>query len=266
MPGHAPSQLLAFGPAIICFAERPSGVLAAISSCTLGSCIAVAQMSQRSWCHLCTAPIVTISEHLLAASSAAHLCGTSASRVVCSCCCSESEFKGILAQLVKAGKLPEKLEASWIDFYDVYKQTVTNSGVADPELVATKIQCTIADCVINQFMDPYTFPSAHKRLLEPYNYYNFGQRYVSSLIDFNNSFVGHAERWNKIAEQLAAGENVVLLANHQTEADPGVFAHMLESSQPKLATDVIYVAGDRVVTDALCKPFSMGRNLFCVHR
>lgn len=28
---------------------------------------------------------------------------------------------------------------------------------------------------------------------------------------------------------------------------------------------MIYVAGDRVVTDPLCKPFSMGRNLFCVH-
>eukprot|EP00878_Enallax_costatus_P014104 GHUV01014753.1.p1 GENE.GHUV01014753.1~~GHUV01014753.1.p1 ORF type:complete len:236 (+),score=74.59 GHUV01014753.1:222-929(+) len=179
---------------------------------------------------------------------------------------SEAEFKGILAQLVKAGKLPGKLQASWIDFYDVYKQTVVNSGVADPELVTTKIQCTIADCVINQLIDPYTFPSAHKRLLEPYNYYNFGQRYVSSLINLNNSFLGHAERWNKIAEQLAAGHNVVLLANHQTEADPGVFAHMLESSHPNLATDVIYVAGDRVVTDALCKPFSMGRNLFCVHR
>jgi glycerol-3-phosphate O-acyltransferase len=58
---------------------------------------------------------------------------------------------------------------------------------------------------------------------------------------------------------------VVLLANHQTEADPGVFAHMLAASHHSLATDVIYVAGDRVVTDALCKPFSMGRNLFCVH-
>jgi len=26
-----------------------------------------------------------------------------------------------------------------------------------------------------------------------------------------------------------------------------------------------YIAGDRVVADPLCKPFSMGRNLFCVH-
>lgn len=65
---------------------------------------------------------------------------------------------------------------------------------------------------------------------------------------------------------LDAGNNVVLLANHQTEADPGIFAHMTASLHPKMATDVIYVAGDRVVTDALCKPFSMGRNLFCVHR
>ena len=44
-----------------------------------------------------------------------------------------------------------------------------------------------------------------------------------------------------------------------------VWALLLERTHPNLATDVIYVAGDRVVTDPLCKPFSMGRNLFCVH-
>lgn len=142
---------------------------------------------------------------------------------------------------------------------------MVSSGVAQPELVATTIQATIADCVLNQFLDPYTFPSAHSRLLEPYNYYAFGQRYVGSLINFSTSQLGHASRWDSVAEALAAGHNVVLLANHQTEADPGVFAHMLAASHPDLAADVIYVAGDRVVTDALCKPFSMGRNLFCVH-
>lgn len=44
-----------------------------------------------------------------------------------------------------------------------------------------------------------------------------------------------------------------------------MWALLLEKTHPQLATDVIYVAGDRVVTDPLCKPFSMGRNLFCVH-
>ena len=100
---------------------------------------------------------------------------------------------------------------------------------------------------------------------KPYNYYEFGQRYVGSLIDWSRSVLGAPDRWAGIAAQLAAGENVVLLANHQTEADPGVFAHMLAAAHPSMATDVIYVAGDRVVTDPLCKPFSMGRNLFCVH-
>lgn len=28
---------------------------------------------------------------------------------------------------------------------------------------------------------------------------------------------------------------------------------------------IMYVAGDRVITDPLCKPFSMGRNLICVY-
>ena len=45
-----------------------------------------------------------------------------------------------------------------------------------------------------------------------------------------------------------------------------MWALVLEATHPGLATDVVYVAGDRVVTDPLCKPFSMGRNLFCVHR
>ena len=36
-------------------------------------------------------------------------------------------------------------------------------------------------------------------------------------------------------------------------------------SHPGLGERVTYVAGDRVVTDLLCKPFSMGKNLLCVH-
>ena len=34
---------------------------------------------------------------------------------------------------------------------------------------------SIADRVCDQFVHPYTFPSFHTRILEPYNYYNFGQ-------------------------------------------------------------------------------------------
>jgi glycerol-3-phosphate O-acyltransferase len=116
-----------------------------------------------------------------------------------------------------------------------------------------------------QVSQPYIFPSHHRRILQPYNYYNFGQRYIRGLVDFEKSLVGHIGTMKQIASQLAAGDNVILLANHQTEADPAVFALLLEAELPSVATDVIYVAGDRVVTDPLCAPFSMGRNLFCVH-
>lgn len=34
-------------------------------------------------------------------------------------------------------------------------------------------------------MNPYTFPSFHSRILEPYDYYEFGQRYVRHLVNFN---------------------------------------------------------------------------------
>ncbi|KAJ0769314.1 Glycerol-3-phosphate acyltransferase [Helianthus annuus] len=66
-------------------------------------------------------------------------------------------------------------------------------------------------------------------------------------------------------EQLKQGENVILISNHQSEADPAVIALLLETTNPYISENIIYVAGDRVITDPLCKPFSMGRNLLCVY-
>nr|BBG28520.1 glycerol-3-phosphate-O-acyltransferase [Coccomyxa sp. Obi] len=179
---------------------------------------------------------------------------------------SEEQFKAVLKAGVAAKKIPEQLVPGFLDFYNNYKTAVVNSGVpgADERRVA-QVMGAIADRVCDQFVNPYTFPSFHQRILEPYNYYQFGQNYVRNLINFDISVVGHLENFDKAAEYLARGDNVIMLANHQTEADPAVWALLLEHTHPNLATDVIYVAGDRVVTDPLCKPFSMGRNLFCVH-
>ena len=38
-----------------------------------------------------------------------------------------------------------------------------------------------------EFRDPYSFPSFHTRIQAPYNYYEFGQRYVRNLINFEKS-------------------------------------------------------------------------------
>jgi glycerol-3-phosphate O-acyltransferase len=41
------------------------------------------------------------------------------------------------------------------------------------------------------------------------------------LINFDISVLGHLENFDKMAAYLEEGHNVIMLANHQTEADPG---------------------------------------------
>jgi len=62
-----------------------------------------------------------------------------------------------------------------------------------------------------------------------------------------------------------AGENVILFANHQSEGDAAFIPLLTEVSHPGLGEMVTYVAGDRVITYLLAKPFSMGKNLLCVN-
>ena len=64
--------------------------------------------------------------------------------------------------------------------------------------------------------------------------------------------------------QVKDGDNVVLFANHQSEADPQIFSVLLDPKYPGFAEQTIFVAGDRVTTDLLAGPFSMGRNLLCI--
>jgi glycerol-3-phosphate O-acyltransferase len=68
-----------------------------------------------------------------------------------------------------------------------------------------------------------------------------------------------------ISQFLKRKENVVLLANHQTETDPQAIAILLEKEYPEIAESIIYVAGERVVTDPLAIPFSMGCDLLCIY-
>jgi glycerol-3-phosphate O-acyltransferase len=178
----------------------------------------------------------------------------------------EESFMAALDKEVENGRIPKQLVPLWTDFFANHKKAILSANLPthDMKLVA-EVQASIADTVINQLVNPYKFPSFHKSMTEPYDYFAFGQKYVGSLIDFTKSYLGHRERFDAMENQLNAGDNVIILANHQSEADPGIWAHMLIHTHPALAKKICYVAGDRVVTDALCTPFSMGRNLYCVH-
>lgn len=112
--------------------------------------------------------------------------------------------------------------------------------------------------------EPPTFEPFHRSVREPYDYYAMGVDFARGIVEKDTSLTYGAENIEKIQRQLAAGENVVLLSNHQSEADPQIISILLDEKYPGFAESTIFVAGDRVTTDMLARPFSMGRNLLCI--
>lgn len=98
------------------------------------------------------------------------------------------------------------------------------------------------------------------------DFYAFGCDFFRKAMDLEHSVVLGEDNARRAFEKIQAGENVVFLANHQSEADPQVFSILLESvGLGRDASEVMYVAGHKVTTDPLAIPFSMGRNLLCIH-
>lgn len=122
--------------------------------------------------------------------------------------------------------------------------------------------------------DKYTFGVTHDALRgdpekedgNKMDFYSWGCAFFRPFMDMEKSEVLGMENLEKAMEQIKAGENVVFFANHQSEADPQVMSCMLEKAGfAEEAAEVVYVAGHKVTTDALAIPFSMGRNLICIH-
>jgi glycerol-3-phosphate O-acyltransferase len=67
---------------------------------------------------------------------------------------------------------------------------------------------------------PLPFEPYHERVRAPFDYYKFGLEFTTVLIDSAASTVLGQDYLRKARAQVAAGENVVFLANHQSEGDP----------------------------------------------
>ncbi|TYI15363.1 hypothetical protein ES332_A08G180900v1 [Gossypium tomentosum] len=178
---------------------------------------------------------------------------------------SEQELLSGLRKEVDAGRLPPNVAAGMEEVYQNYRNAVFQSGDAAAVGVVLSNMTVAFDHWLLDVEDPFVFEPYHKALREPFDYYMFGQNYIRPLIDFRNSYVGNLSLFYEIEEKLKQGHNVVLISNHQTEADPIIISLLLEKTNPHIAENMIFVAGDRVITDPLCKPFSMGRNLLCVY-
>eukprot|EP00951_Prasinocladus_malaysianus_P048158 scaffold655319_cov45-Prasinocladus_malaysianus.AAC.1 len=85
-----------------------------------------------------------------------------------------------------------------------------------------------------QLIAPYKFPSYHQMMRSPTDYFKMGQQYIGCLLDFDRSILMYPERWAQIKRWVDAKENVILLANHQSEGDAAFIPLMTELSHPGL--------------------------------
>ncbi len=152
--------------------------------------------------------------------------------------------------------LPKIIVDDFMPFSACYAQ-----AAKDPSVDTFK---TYLQAVGRQLKSSHPFGAYHKAVRDPVDYYKMGLDFVRPLIDFTHSKVLGTDALKSIDEALKRKENVILLANHQTEIDPQIISLLLEKEYPEIARDMIFVAGHRVVTDPLAVPFSMGRNLICI--
>jgi glycerol-3-phosphate O-acyltransferase len=171
-------------------------------------------------------------------------------------------FSVKLQHYVENGQLPAHYGQLLLKFYASYSIAVNKNGHDIQEYDPLLQQ--FLELVIKQLKEPFQFESYHRRVRSPIDYYQFGLNLLRPLIIFESSTVRGLRNLEEIAGRLAKGNNVILFANHQTEPDPQAISLLLKDSFPKIAEEMIFVAGHRVITDPLAVPLSMGRNLLCI--
>ncbi|KPK33544.1 MAG: hypothetical protein AMS24_00695 [Chlamydiae bacterium SM23_39] len=173
----------------------------------------------------------------------------------------ENIFFKKLDNFLKNGYINEKIKNILKNFYFSY----TKVTKIEEEKKKNTLFCIFLDLIKEQIKNPFHFQMYHKKIRKPFDYYNFGIEFLKPLVDIKNSKLLGKENLKTIKKILQNKENVILLANHQCESDPQAISILLEKDFPTIASQIIYVAGERVTTDPLAIPFSMGCDLLCIY-
>lgn len=173
-----------------------------------------------------------------------------------------SPFFSKLEQYMEEGSIPPKYGHILEKFYLGYQQAIASQE--GPNDDHHEVFLNLLQLIRQQCTEPFPFQPYHEHLRKPFDYYQFGLDLLTPLVDMPHSSVSGLENLKTIVASLEKGENAIFLANHQAEADPQAISILLQDSYPKLAEEMIFVAGERVITDPLAVPFSMGRNLLCI--
>jgi len=169
-------------------------------------------------------------------------------------------FEKILSFNLQEGWMSQKLYQLLLYFYREFHRALKGQKVF-PEASFHSLLSLIKE----QHLTPFTFQPYHEKVRSPFDYYSFGNDLFRFLMDEKNSKIVGRIYIKGILSLLEKGENVIFFSNHQTEGDPQILSLLLDASYPGFAENIIFVAGERVTTDPLAIPFSMGRNLICIY-
>jgi glycerol-3-phosphate O-acyltransferase len=167
-----------------------------------------------------------------------------------------------LERVKTEGILSEKYYHIFLNFYYSYQKAVLSSNKDED---AVKIFDTLLELILKQLHHPHIFSHYHKKIRSPFDYYQYGLDFLRPLVDFDNSTITGMDQLQKMQDYINKGENVILFANHQIEGDPQVLGVMLSENFPKLCDNLIFVAGERVIVDAIAVPLSLGCDLLCIY-
>lgn len=173
------------------------------------------------------------------------------------------EPSSLLKEYEEKGLLNPKIALIILNLYDSYMQAIQHTPMRKEE--GHHLFKQLVELIIQQVKTPYKFDIFHSSLRKPFDYYQFGLDFIRPLVNFTQSQVLGLEYVEQINTQIARGENVILLANHQTEPDPQLISLLLESRYAFLASQMIFVAGHRVIEDPMAIPMSLGRHLLCIY-
>lgn len=170
-----------------------------------------------------------------------------------------SSFLQQLDLCAQDGSIPDKYRVLVSQFYRNYLAAVGPSEPSHEALFLSYLELIREQCI-----NPYSFSPYHQKVRTPFDHYQFGIDLVKPLIHTEASTLSGLPSLKLAIALQEKGDNVIFLANHQIEADPHAISIALEAF-PRFAEEMIFVAGERVLTDPLAVPFSLGRNLLCIY-
>lgn len=165
---------------------------------------------------------------------------------------------------VREGKIPEY----FANIVDGFVKEYADSSI-EAKVTGEVFQYNILSFlkfVQQALANPQKFDPYHQAIRSPFDYYKWGNDFLRPLIILEKSKLVGLDNAKLIKDIISKGENVVITSNHQTEADPQVLSVLLEQEGlADLAEKIIFIAGHKVTNDPVAIPFSMGRNLICIH-